>query len=151
MKHRHIPSEYAALAESLLPQMLPWRCLTIAIDGVDGSGKSSLARFLAWQLEMPVIETDFFLRQGSATPIHDTLPLRQLVERRHLANQPVIVEGVLVLRQLASIGVSPEILVRVQCTQRPGSHSWQQEFARYLSEYPRSAEPDYTLSWSESE
>lgn len=151
MKHRPIPPEYAKLADWLLPQMLPWRRLTVAIDGVDGSGKSSLARFLAWQLEMPSIETDFFLREGVSTPIHDASSLKTLVEQRHHANRPVIVEGVLVLRQLSNIGVDPEILVRVQGAGRHGSHSWQQEFARYLVQHPRAVEPDYTLSWSEPE
>lgn len=151
MKHRPIPPEYAKLADWLLPQMLPWRRLTLAIDGVDGSGKSSLARFLAWQLEMPAIETDFFLREDEATPVHETGALKSLVEKRHRANRPVIVEGVFILRQLSTIGVDPEILIRVQCPGRDGSFNWQHEFANYLAQYPRANAPDYTLAWSSSE
>lgn len=151
MKHRPIPAEYAKVADWLLPQMLPWRRLTIAIDGVDGAGKSSLARFLAWQLAMPAIETDFFLREGEATPVHDTSALKSLVEQTHLADRPVIVEGLFVLRQLVAIGVDPEILLRVQCHGHDGSFTWQHEFANYLAQYPRASAPDYTLVWNSGE
>jgi uridine kinase len=34
------------------------RPLLIGIDGKDGSGKSSLAAWLSWQLEMPAIHLD---------------------------------------------------------------------------------------------
>jgi adenylylsulfate kinase-like enzyme len=39
------------------------RPLLIAVDGLDGSGKSSLAAWLSWQLEMPVIHLEAGARQ----------------------------------------------------------------------------------------
>ena len=60
--------------------------MTIAVDGVDHAGKSSLARFLSWQLQMPVIETDFTLVRSSSPPTHDAGLLRKLVEDRHHLN-----------------------------------------------------------------
>jgi hypothetical protein len=147
MKHRPIPAEYARLADALLPRLIPWRKLTIAVDGVDDSGKSSLARFLAWQLEMPAIETDFFLQSGTSTPVHNIAPVSYLVNARHRLNRPVIVEGVVVLRLLASIKVDADILIRVQCEGRTGNAHWQDAFAKYQTDYPRSVAPDYELHW----
>ena len=43
---------------ALTPNRLP---LLIAIDGVDGGGKSSLASWLAWQLGMPAVQLDLYL------------------------------------------------------------------------------------------
>jgi len=47
-----------ALLTHLRSFCLPWRAMIIAIDGRNGAGKTSLARYLAWQLGMPVLETD---------------------------------------------------------------------------------------------
>jgi pantothenate kinase-related protein Tda10 len=44
--------------EALTPDRLP---LTIAIDGADGSGKSSLASWLAWQLGAATLYLDIYL------------------------------------------------------------------------------------------
>ena len=151
MKHRPIPLQYACLADFLLPKVLPWRKLTIAIDGVDGAGKSTLARFLSWQLEMPEIETDFFLRDDQRMPVHDTSSLATLVQARHKNNRPLIVEGVFVLRQLGAIGVNPEFLIRVQCKGRTGNSRWQSAFTKYRAEFPRAKTPDYTLRWAGAE
>jgi len=61
----------------------PWRKLTIGIDGVDGVGKSPLARFLSWQLGMPSVETDMFLKKGETYPSLRYNELKNLVEFRH--------------------------------------------------------------------
>jgi len=41
---RPIPTEYEPVVEWPLPQLNPWRKMTIAIDGVDHAGKSSTAK-----------------------------------------------------------------------------------------------------------
>lgn len=145
MAVRPIPSEYQAVVAWLLPQLLPWRKMTIAVDGVDHAGKSSLARFLAWQVQMPVIETDFTLVKGNSQPAHDPHLLRKLVEHRHKLNRPVLVEGVFVLRQLEAIGVNPELLVEMRAVGRDGG-TWEQEFAEYRKAYPRACAPDFVVT-----
>jgi hypothetical protein len=121
--------------------------MTIAIDGVDHSGKSTLSRFLAWQLGMPVVETDLALVNGNKIPSHDISLIERLVKARHNLDRPVIVEGVFVLSLLEPFGVTPEILIRVQAkgVNRPGS--WPERFKQYNEAYPRSRTPDYDLSW----
>src|SRR5260221_11403008 len=44
------------------------RPLLIGVDGLDGAGKSSLAAWLSWQLEMPTINLDLYI-------IRDTEPV----------------------------------------------------------------------------
>ena len=125
----------------------PWRKLTIAIDGVDNSGKSTLGRFLAWQLGMPVIETDLLLDREATDIKHDLSTLRRLLSALHDLNRPAIVEGVLVLRTLERVSVSPEYLVYVEAKGRGGSHTWQGEFAQYAQTYLPRERAQFTFAW----
>lgn len=80
--------------DAILNALPTWRtpCI-VAIDGVDGSGKSSLARYLAWQLGMPAIETDIFLVKEAPEGEYVTradLPLA--IASRLDQNRPVIVD-----------------------------------------------------------
>lgn len=145
------PAEYQALLEWLRPQLIPWRKMIIAIDGVDHAGKSSLARFLAWQCEMPAIETDFTLTKGIKSswgscipaPVHDTSLLKTLIEHRHKLNRPVLVEGVFVLQQLEAINFEPDLLIEIQAIGVKGT--WEKKFAEYRLKHPRSASPDFVV------
>lgn len=125
--------------------------MTIAIDGVDGSGKSTLSRFLAWQLGMPAIETDTIIPIDSEEPKPESRLLNLLINSRHERNRPLIVEGVFVLRSLGEIGVIPEILIRVEANGINGSFIWSNEFETYLKNYPRANNPDFLFSWVPSE
>jgi hypothetical protein len=83
---------------ALTPDRLP---LVIAVDGVNGVGKSSLASWLAWHLDVPAVHLDLFLgRPGSIQ--YRTEDLKRVVDRR--GKRPLIVEGVLVLDALDQIG-----------------------------------------------
>lgn len=151
MKQRLVPTEYQPVVEWLLPQLLPWRKMTIAIDGVDHAGKSSLGRFLAWQCAMPLIETDFTLMKGPEpavpgipVPVHDGSLLRKLIERRHKLDRPVLVEGVFVLRQLAATGITPDLLIEMRAPGVVGT--WRKEFAAYRQAYPRTKAPDFLVT-----
>ncbi|BBL73887.1 hypothetical protein MishRS11D_09850 [Methylomagnum ishizawai] len=131
----------------MLPLTIPRRRLTIAIDGVDGSGKSSLARFLSWQLDMPAIEADMYLMGNGLMPRYDFLKLRELIHEWHQLNQPVIVESLFVLQLLRDINVKPDCLIRVNRVGHTGSNRWQKSYANYLAEFPRANVPDHTLTW----
>lgn len=121
--------------------------MTIAIDGTDYSGKSTLARFLAWQLEMPAVETDFALLQGDGPPTHDAKLVERLVRTRHNWNRPVIVEGVFVLRLLGQLGIQPEVVIRAESRSCQRTSSWCEAFEEYNEDHIRSVSPDYLYSW----
>lgn len=104
-----------ALLAHLRPFVCPWRSLTIAVDGRNGAGKSSLARHLGWQLGIPVVETDFWLLDD--VPIkHNVSALMKLIRWRHKSNRPVIVEGIAMLQTLKIAGLQPDYLVMVTNT-----------------------------------
>lgn len=136
------------LVSRLKPVINPWRKLTIAVDGVDNSGKSTLGRFLAWQLGMPLIETDLLLKDKSEDIEHDLATFTRLLKSRHDLDRPVIVEGVLVLRTLKRVGVKPDFLIYVDATGREGSLTWQAQFKAYAAKYRPRETAHYTFSWS---
>jgi adenylate kinase family enzyme len=121
--------------------------MTIAIDGVDHSGKSTLSRFLAWQLGMPAIEIDLALIEGDAPVNHDTKLVKRLINVRHKMRRPVIVEGVFVLRLLKELDIEPDVVIRVENKSSPRPGSWPEEFAEYNVRYGRSMNPDYEYVW----
>ena len=142
------PSDlHLKLLEFLRPKLQPWRAMTIAVDGVDHAGKSSLARYLAWQLGMPQLETDLFLTQGTEPYTCDANLLKKFVDMRHNMSRPVIVEGVFVLRTLLEAGVDPNLVVRVESHSSPASGTWPTEFARYEADFPRTRNPDFQFLW----
>ena len=86
--------------------------LLIAVDGMDGMGKSSLASWLAWQTGMPTVHLDLFIT--SLQPIQWlTADLKRVVDLRLDHRRPVIVEGVLVLDALVHIGRKADFVVFV--------------------------------------
>ena len=107
-----------------------WRKFLIAIDGRDHAGKSSLARFLSWQIGMPTIETDMLLipEQGRKYRLND---LRNLIDSRFRLNRPVIVEGIFLLELLAKLKLEFDYLVYVKNQDFEGSCNLQREFAKY--------------------
>lgn len=151
MEIKHIPPQYEKAVIWLKPKILPWRRLIIAIDGFDGAGKSSFARFLAWQLGMPAIEADFAIIPESKELAHDIELLRQLVNKRRDNNRPVIIEGIFVQRALRQIGVEPDYVISVQAKGRSGSQTWQKEYKSYKLDFPRMIKPDYKIIWQPEE
>jgi uridine kinase len=127
-KHREIISQ-------VRPLVVPWRRLTIGIDGADGAGKSTLARFLAWQLEMPVLETDMFLEKGRFYPYLKFDELSNLIDWRHSLNRPIIVEGIFLLETLECINVSLDVLIYVVNKDFEGSRQLQARLGMYKDKY----------------
>ena len=135
------------LLEFLRPKLQPWRAMTIAVDGVDHAGKSSLARYLAWQLGMPQLETDLFLTNGKEPYTCDANLLKKFIAMRHNMNRPVIVEGVFVLHTLLEAGIDPDLVVRVESHSQPTSGTWPKEVAKYEENFPRTRNPDFQFFW----
>lgn len=152
-------------AEDLLTHLrsfcLPWRALTIAIDGRNGAGKTSVARYLAWQLAMPVLETDLWL--SSTSPVtHRVGELKKLIQSRHRQDRPVIIEGVMMLRTLELISVKPDYFVFVTNETRETEpddddedrgppQCLSEEVDVYLRERQPAGRADFHLTWQEPE
>lgn len=121
-----------------------WRKFLIGVDGRDGAGKSTLARFLAWQMGMPAIETDLFLAEDEL--VRDTCRLVQLINARFDKSRPVIVEGMLLLKNLESIGLKPDYLIYVENQSFDGSDKWQDMFKTYEEKFKPRESADFIFS-----
>jgi len=151
MKLKHITPQYKDAVIWLKTKILPWRRLLIAIDGFDNAGKSSFARFLSWQLEMPAIEADFAIIPERKEFTHDIDLLRQLLNKRLDNNRPVIIEGIFIQRALRQIGVEPDYVISVQAKGHYGSLTWQKEYKSYKLDFPRMIKPDHKIIWQPEE
>src|SRR3954471_1201276 len=97
----------ARVLEALTPIRLP---LLIVIDGADGSGKSSLASWLAWQLGMPAVQLDLYLTD--LFPIRWlTTELARVVRHRLDKGRPVIIDGVCALDVVDQIDCKADFLI----------------------------------------
>ena len=93
--------------------------LLIGIDGLDDAGKSSLALWLGWQLGIPPIHLDLYYKRSKSTK---RLRWRRKDLDRALAARlnrlrnpvPIIVEGILLLDALNSIGRTADLLIFVE-------------------------------------
>ncbi len=142
-----ITDQHKDLVSRLKCVLDPWRKFTIAVDGVDDSGKSSLGRFLAWQLGMPLIETDLLLDRQPGHIGHDITTFSRLLAMRHDQDRPVIVEGVFVLKTLAKAGAMADFSIYVAAAGREGSHAWKVDFETYEAEYKSRQNANCMFTW----
>jgi hypothetical protein len=89
------------------------RPLLIGIDGLDGSGKTSLASWLGWQLEIPAVHLDLYIVRDSDPLRFRIDDLARALDARAALKRPVIVEGILLLQALNEIGRAPDFLIFV--------------------------------------
>jgi len=98
--------------------------LIIAIDGMMGVGKSSLARYLAWQLNVSVIETDLcrklknpnkppYSNNGSMLIETDPELLYRLFQTRCEMGRSIIIEGINVLQSLEDANITADIYILI--------------------------------------
>ena len=127
-----------------------WHRYLIAIDGRDGSGKSRLARLLAFNLDMPMIETDLFIQPRQGIPIYRYIELKNAIEARLQLDRPVIIEGILVLEMLNQIALKHDYLVYVSNPGFDGGISLMSRFEAYESEFSPQEAADFTYEVFES-
>lgn len=136
------------LIKQLQTILQPWRAYLIAVDGRDGVGKSPLSRYMAWKLEVPLVETDLYLANDDCNPAYHMRELKRVLQSRLNHNRPVIVEGIFIRRLLKSLDLTPDFVVHVTRPECEGSLAWEVEFLAYESEFqPESA--DQQISWLE--
>jgi len=130
------PSEYETLFRVLCNRLGADRLpLLIAIDGADGMGKSSLASWLAWQLEMPAVHLDLYIVRDTEPLCWKETDLSRIIEEQLDLGRPLIVEGLLVLDALASVGRRADFWIFVRGS---GGH----ELSKRISDYNSRREPE---------
>lgn len=88
----------------------------IGIDGVKGSGKTTLARYLATHMDAGLISLDAFLadRNVSYEDRIERASLKEKILVLKMCGQALIVEGFCLLSVLEAIDVRPDLLVYVK-------------------------------------
>jgi len=146
-----ILQKHRELVNKLEKRILPWRKLTIGIDGVDGVGKSPLARFLSWQLSMPYVETDMFLKEGDTFPSLRYNELKNIIDFRHIRNRPIIIEGLYLLEILENLNISLDILIYVKNKDFDGSDQFRKSLEEYRKKYNLIDKSDYIYECSRAD
>ena len=132
-----------ALREALGPEHGP---VLIGIDGRLGAGKSGLASWLAWQLEVPVVHLDLYqvVDEGE-------LPrwrYQDLARVLQAPAGPVIVEGVCLCQALHAVDRDPDILVWLENEGGP-EHGPEEPTEEYEQEFNSVGNADHILTWRE--
>lgn len=130
-----LAQEYEDVIDTIKKYLYPWRKYLIAIDGYPGTGKSCLSRFLAFELEMPAIETDLLRILEEEQPSYRLGELRNLIQSRHDQNRPVIVEGIFILDTLDKIGLVPDYLIYVDNAKANCGYSLRHSMPEYLEKH----------------
>jgi uridine kinase len=123
----------------------------IGIDGLDGSGKSSLAAWLSWQMEMPAIHLDLHIVRDSDPLVWRFDDLARALEGAQFlpSRRPVIVEGILLLRALQQISRAPDFHVFVDKDGHEGC--MKEQLDSYLNGYQPKDKANYVLRWSSAD
>jgi len=144
--------QYKDLTNLLRKSLDKYPQMIIAIDGVDGSGKTTLARYLAWQLNLSLIELDLCRKQQTSNhvpeisnggiPALKTNPelLQPLIQACQKMIDPVILEGIFVLQALENVGFEADFYITVTKKGWRGSF----DFSDYNKKFVAS-KPDYEV------
>ncbi|KOR39111.1 hypothetical protein ADT25_22975 [Xanthomonas oryzae] len=138
------PPEFEFAAVTLAPHLGDLPGKLIAIDGRDGTGKTTLGRFLACYFNVSLVETDLFLRNGAGLCYY-TDQIDRIISQRLSKPRPVIVEGVAVLQLLQSLGRKPDLLVYVTNSNHSGSSSLAKALEQYESSFNPAALADVAV------
>ena len=89
-------------------------CRIIGIDGDNGAGKSTLANELSQRIGGSVISVDDFLL-GNGDAYLSQLNMPNISKAIEAAEEPIIVEGMLLLDVLDRIGLTPDFMIFAKC------------------------------------
>jgi hypothetical protein len=153
---KHSPQDVKKLLQILRKFALPWRALTIGIDGRMGAGKSTVGRFLAWQLGMPIVETDMWMLRRHIPIGYRYRQLKVAISHRHKICRPILIEGVKLLETLEVLKIQCDFLIWVKSADDPadaeeiaeilGSETRVADVEKYICSYRPQARAQYIIN-----
>lgn len=91
----------------------------IGIGGVLGSGKTTLARYLSWKLDISQLETDLFLFNEEGQSDYDYGYIHNILCNKKKTNRNVVVEGCSILKILSKFDPDETFLIYVKQSHSP--------------------------------
>lgn len=146
--------DYAPAVEALKPVLHNLPGKIVAIGGLPGVGKTTLARYLAYRFNVSLIETDLFLIRNQGVMTYREHWLNQVIGSRLDRpdpdwQRPVIVEGSTILRLLNNLGRKADFIIHVTNDDAPESISTlAEDLKRYDAEYAPALRADICLCFS---
>ena len=134
----------AAVKEALGPGRLP---LIIGIDGRGGSGKTSLAGWLTWQIGYPSVHLDLYIIRDSKPLEWRYEDLGRAVHARLNTKRPIIIEGVCVCAALQALDLEPDFLVWLENRNGPVPGGPRDPTPVYIREFSPRQNADFRLIW----
>ncbi len=128
------PLEYDLATSALRPVLKGFPGKISAIDGRDGSGKTTLSRYLSYFFNVSLIETDLFLIKDSGLSYHLN-QIERILQVRLAKPLPVIIEGLLVHRVLKSLSLTADFSIHVVNSEHSGSYSLANVVSAYEAEF----------------
>lgn len=128
------PPSFENAAEALNPVLHDLPGKIVSIDGADGSGKTTLGRFLAWYFNVTLLESDNFILEGHGL-IYDVDTVSAIIRRRLKKPRPILIEGVVVLRLLAEAGYQSDFHIHLQKKNGASSQFLAGVLEQYQSEF----------------
>ena len=121
----------------------------IAIDGVNGSGKTSIARYLAWRLGIRAILTDdFLLENPNPDFVYRDNDIKNILQTQTKLKRIIIVEGVMVLQLLKRLGYEHNYSIKMDAKHRNDSASFSPHIVSYEKQWKDGEHiPDYVFRW----
>ncbi|PHR93767.1 MAG: hypothetical protein COA69_03820 [Robiginitomaculum sp.] len=138
--------EYADALNELEPILYNLPPKVVAIDGKPGVGKTTLGRFLAWRFNISLIETDLYLHRSRGLYIYREEEVKGVINSRKQSDRPVIVEGVVALRLLDNLNVTPDFHIHVIC--EAASSSTASDYPEYLKQFQPAENANLVLNLS---
>jgi hypothetical protein len=128
---------YAEAVAALAPVLADLPAKLVGIDGRDGTGKTTLGRYLAWHFNVTLVESDVFLLPDRRDLQRRSDEIARIINFRLVIPRPVIVEGVGLLSLLRELKLRPSFLIYVRAV----DHSTGQTMERILQDYEAEFHP----------
>lgn len=137
---------YSQAVDALTSRLAGLPPYLVGIDGRDGSGKTTLGRYLAWHFNVSLLETDLFLVGNQEELKYYEDQIKRIISVRLTKPRPVIVEGVALLRLLSQLLIKPDFLIYVRHPDQSSGRTLGPILDQYELEYSPVAKSDLVLT-----
>jgi hypothetical protein len=144
MNAKELP-QYKEVITPLTPLLYDLPGKLIAIDGRSGVGKTTLGRYLSWQFNISLVESDLFLIPNQGKLVYLSEPLAQVITSRLKKPRPVIVDGVAVRRLLSNLALKPDFVIYISSGDASESLTLKDEIASYEADFNPRASADLAI------